>query len=333
MKLQNIIHDVLEKQMHCSNEPQVLIFDRECELASLLADAYIQNMPTAEHIDFNASNPDEIREKLLKLPEGATVVLVQSTNFRLAEFRIRLELFNKNIGCLEHSRLAYFAPEEYETYINALEFRGDYYKEIGTKLAHKIESAQEIQIITHGGCTLRFGPMEEVKINHGLFAEQKHRGGAALCGEVFSEARDFKTVNGEVMVRCYPDENLRIVPCTPFKVRIQNSLLTCDDLNCPDDFRKNILDKIAASEDNEVMVREAGFGLNPAISFATPLSDVNNFERMEGFHLSLGKKHNIYRDKIDEKIMQRYHIDVFADLEAIKIDSETVFENGHYILS
>ncbi len=322
---------ILEKQMGCASEPQVLVYDRQCELAELLAEAYKANMPTAECIDFDQTDPEELRQKLIALPEGATVILVQSTNFRITEFRFRLELFNRGLGCLEHTRLAYFKPQEYGIYADALEFRGDYYKAKGSEIAQKLEEATNIEIVSHGGSVLHFGPMEKAKINHGLFAEQEHRGGAAVCGEVFSEAKDFTSVNGELMVRAYPGEDLLVVQCEPFKVRIENGLLSCDDPKCPEDFRVRVLDKIAASEDGEVFVREAGFGLNPAVSFATPLSDVNHFERMAGFHLSLGKKHNIYREKISAKITQRYHVDVFADLKEIRVDGEPIFINGGYL--
>ncbi|MBT4632457.1 hypothetical protein HOB94_00265 [bacterium] len=41
----------------------------------------------------------------------------------------------------------------------------------------------------------------------------------------------------------------------PFKIKIVNSIVTCDDANCPETFRK-ILDFISEFENNEVMFRE-----------------------------------------------------------------------------
>ena len=143
-RLTQITKVVLDKQMHCKDEAQVLLFDRQCGLSSLLADAYGANMPQAEKLDFDQENPEELREKLLGLPSGSTVVLVQSTNFRLDDFRIRLQLFNAGIGCLEHAHLNYFTESEYETYADALEFRGDYYKKVGGELAQKLENAGSI---------------------------------------------------------------------------------------------------------------------------------------------------------------------------------------------
>lgn len=322
---------VLDQQMQSKDEDQILLYDRQSGLACLLAEAYSVNMPRAEKLNFDDEAPEILREKLLSLSAGSTVVLVQSSNFRLDDFRIRLQLFNAGIGCLEHAHLKYYEPEEHETYANALEYRGEYYESYGETLAEKLGEAQEMKIISKNGSTLSFGAMEKAKINHGIFWKQKNRGGAAICGEVFSEAKDFSSVNGELMVSAYPGTDWKVVSCEPFMVKINESILTCDDPKCPPGFRENILDRIANSEDGEVMVREAGFGLNPAISHENILSDISAFERMAGFHMSLGKKHPIYRKKIHKSVVQRFHIDIFADLDQIIIDDKIVYENGSYI--
>ncbi|MEA3387011.1 MAG: hypothetical protein U9Q66_01060 [Patescibacteria group bacterium] len=44
----------------------------------------------------------------------------------------------------------------------------------------------------------------------------------------------------------------------PFKINIEESLITCNDPKCPANFRE-ILDKITRDEDGEVMLREIGF--------------------------------------------------------------------------
>ena len=38
-RLIQITKVVLEKQMQCKDEPQVLLFDRQCDFSSILADA------------------------------------------------------------------------------------------------------------------------------------------------------------------------------------------------------------------------------------------------------------------------------------------------------
>jgi len=171
-------------------------------------------------------------------------------------------------------------------------------------------------------------------LNHGIFAEQKNRGGAAICGEIFSEAKDLTTVNGKISICCYPTLDFAIRNCEPFTLTVKEGFVECDE-NTPKYFKEKIYDMIANGETDggKVLMREAGFGLNPALSFDRPLStDVSAFERQAGFHISLGKKHAIYRKKFPKKEVQRYHIDIFCDLEKIKIDGEVVFENGGYVM-
>jgi aminopeptidase len=78
------------------------------------------------------------------------------------------------------------------------------------------------------------------------------------------------------------------------------------------------------------MVRELGMGLNTAITTATPLSDINFYERKIGVHLSLGKKHGIYGKKLPKTMIQRFHIDVFVALEAVYIGEKKIFEIGEW---
>jgi hypothetical protein len=80
------------------------------------------------------------------------------------------------------------------------------------------------------------------------------------------------------------------------------------------------------------MVRELGMGLNRAITTATPLSDINFYERKIGIHLSLGKKHGIYGKKLPKTEVQRFHIDVFTALEAVYIGEKRVFEDGEWTI-
>jgi hypothetical protein len=80
------------------------------------------------------------------------------------------------------------------------------------------------------------------------------------------------------------------------------------------------------------MMRELWFGLNPNITNENILTDVNFFERKAWFHLSIWKKHQIYRKKLDKSIVQRYHIDIFPDIKEIYLDDLKIFENNKYII-
>ncbi len=338
-KLYKATADILLKNMQISDpefagKPVVCVYDTHCELSKLLAEGYKNTLDQIENtrcIDFDEMSKDEIKQTLMDLPEGASVVLVQSTNFRLDDFRIRLNLNNQWVGCLEHNHLGYLEIDQIENYIDSIEYNTPYYEALSDKM-HDIFSAwDKLEMTTCDGSMLTVeGGFEEMKRNTGDYVG-KRRGGWFPIGENFTEARDFARVNGAFTVYAYPDEKFQVQWCEPFKVEVQNSLLTCDDPKCPEIFR-TLLDNIAASEDGEVSIRELWFWMNTGISKTKRLSNIWAFERVTGFHLSLGKKHNIYRKKFHKSITQRYHIDIFPDVESIKVDGKTIFEHGGYVI-
>ncbi len=56
-----------------------------------------------------------------------------------------------------------------------------------------------------------------------------------------------------------------------------------------------------------------------------PLNDVTAFERQWGLHVSLGKKHNVFKKASIPKNM-RFHIDMFVDVKEISVDEEIVLK-------
>ena len=93
--------NILDKNLTINELPYseneiILIYDLESPLSSLVANAYIENLKTikSETIDINSVNKDDLIKRLWALKEFSTVILVQSTNFRLDNFRIRLQLHN-----------------------------------------------------------------------------------------------------------------------------------------------------------------------------------------------------------------------------------------------
>jgi hypothetical protein len=100
-KLLEATKNILEKNMTINVKPYLdneilLIYDLESPLSILVANAYIENLKkyNAELIDINKVNKEELIKRLWDLKEHSTVILVQSTNFRLDNFRIRLQLHN-----------------------------------------------------------------------------------------------------------------------------------------------------------------------------------------------------------------------------------------------
>ncbi|MCH2189184.1 hypothetical protein MK079_05160 [Candidatus Gracilibacteria bacterium] len=336
--LQNT-HDILYKNLTidsdiCKDFPVICIYDTDSLLSRTLAEGYIQNLKnrnTSECIDFNNYQKEDLKEKLLSLPEGSSVVLVQSTNFRLDDFRIRLHLKNAGVGCIEHNHLGYIPDEQAENYIDSLEYRSDYYETLSDTMQEIFEPGENLKVTTSGGNTLTVeGGFEEIKRNTGDYSNQ-YRGGTFPIGENFTEAKDFSRVNGKLTLYAYPDERYQVQFCEPFEVEIKESILSCSDPKCPQKFRE-LMDQIAEGEDGEVYVRELGFGMNTGISKQKRLSHVGAFERVSGFHISLGKKHNIYRKKFPRSLTQRFHIDVFPDVESISVDGKMIFEDGKYVV-
>ena len=91
-----------------------------------------------------------------------------------------------------------------------------------------------------------------------------------------------------MLVDTFPNEDFSIIITEPFFLDIEEGRVLPSP-HFPPAFQK-IYNWIVQYE-GEVMVRELGFGLNPAISTSTPLADINFHERKLGVHLSLGKKH------------------------------------------
>jgi aminopeptidase len=93
--------NILEKNLKILEKPYseneiILIYDLESPLSILVTEAYIKNLENikSETIDINKVDKEDLIKRLWELKEFSTVILVQSTNFRLDNFRIRLQLHN-----------------------------------------------------------------------------------------------------------------------------------------------------------------------------------------------------------------------------------------------
>ncbi len=354
-EINQIVSDSIFKQFGVKDEHLVVLYDLDSPLSKIMTQAHKdvlakRNPETTIIREYKPEDNAELVEMLSNLPEQSSVILIQSTSFRMDKFRIRLHLYNKNMGCMEHSHLSYYGPDQENTWLNALTYKAEEYAELGEKIKKLMDNYDEIKIYSGDKTTpdiLIFPEMEEAKINDGRFYQQKNRGGSSICGEIFSESKDLYSVNGKLNICCYPNSEFKIVQCEPFSVTIENGVLTKWDDNAPQEFIDNLITRILESETDaegnpEVMIREAGFGLNPFISMENPLSFVSVFERQAGFHISLGKKHAIYRAKFGKEVVQRYHMDIFSTAFKISacnkdkttgeiIEEVVFFENGKYL--
>lgn len=315
------------------NNKTILIFDSNSKLSKLISDWYISNLKwkyNSEIYEFSEDKSEFFKEMLLNLNKNDTVILVQSTNFRMENFRIRILLQQKQIACIEHNHLSYIKEDEYETYLKSIWFDFEKIDLLSKKFKNLIDNWDTLIINSSWAKFKISGWFEDMKRNSWIY-DLTSRYATFPAWENFSEAKIFENVNWELYIKSFPGFDFVVRHLDdPFKITIKNSIITDYSKNTPTDFIE-VYDKIKQSE-GEVMIRELWFGLNPEISFENRLNDVNAFERMQGFHLSLWKKHNIYRKKLDKNTVQRYHIDIFPVVDSILLDWAEIYNQKWFLM-
>jgi aminopeptidase len=308
---------------HPDGAPALLVHDRRTGLSRALAQGYRRNLPQARCIDFDTVDAAAVLAAFKSMPPGALVVLVQSTNFRLDGFRIRVELFKLGLKVIEHVHLSRMPGEQGHRYIEALEYDAAYYRGVGRALKARIDAAQEI-VVCGGAERLVFtGGMEPAKLNIGDYSDMPNAGGQFPIGEVFSEALDLEAVNGRVLVHVFGDTSYRVnCPAQPIVLQIDKGRVVAAEGATP--AFQEVLDIIRRDE-GEVWLRELGFGMNRAFTRERRVDDIGTYERMCGIHLSLGAKHGVYPKPGFKRKDARYHIDVFAVTDAVLIDGVNVY--------
>lgn len=315
----------------------LVVYDTHCLLSRILAQAYGSVLESAKTlmVDFEATSVAQLKSTIDTMKEGDMVVLVQSNGFRLNDYRLRIELFKVGIKNLEHAHLDMMPNSQIGTYIETLGFAPN--KET-LALAHGLKQLMDTEerfvIRSNGGaeCVYECG-MEPALLNIGDYTGMKGVGGTFPVGEVFSEPKDLDKVNGEFMVFGYPNRQFEMQHlCEPFKITISKGQLVHAH-NPPNSFRE-ILEAIRGTEAEEgggILIREFGVGLNTAIGRNAPLQNVTAFERQAGFHISLGRKHTVFKKSGISHKRSRFHIDVFVDLDEIQMGNKIVFKNNCFL--
>jgi aminopeptidase len=321
------VADILSLTVQHSNQHTALvIYDKQCPLAVALTEAYQLNLPTATFIDFDETSAADIFALFKKLAAADLVVLIQSTSFRLKDFRIRVELFEQSLKVIEHPHLARMSGMEEIYYIDSLAYDPIYYRGVGHALKKLIDNASS-GIVDSGGEKLIFAsPFETAKLNIGDYTGMKNIGGQFPIGEVFTEARDLEAVNGRVKLLAFADTSFGVnKPDTP--ITVSNGRVT-DVINSTSEFDK-VLTHIRADEE-EVWLRELGFGMNRAFTRERMVRDIGTYERMCGIHLSLGAKHGVYNKPDFKRRKTWHHVDVFAETHLVYLDDQIVYQNGEW---
>jgi len=321
------LHDILEIVIeHGPPHMAVVVSDSRCELAMALASAYRRCLPTARFIDFDAVSPEAVLAAFEPLVAGDLVVLIQTTSFRLEAFRIRVELFKRQLKVIEHPHLCRMTGAEARYYIDSLAYDPAYFRGVGNALKQRIDRAQSAAIDSGGERLVFGGPLESAKLNVGDYSEMTNIGGQFPIGEVFTEARDLESVNGRVRIFVFGDTSFSVNrPDKPITLVVEKGRVV-GSVDSTAEFEK-VLANIRADE-GQIWLRELGFGMNRAFTAERTVSDIGTYERMCGIHLSLGAKHGVYNKPQIRRADARHHVDVFAVTEFVTLDDGVVYRDG-----
>lgn len=322
------IGDILTLSIkHQPPEKALVVFDTHYGLTELITEAYRRALPDAQFINFDSVSKEEIIARFDALGPNDLVVLIQSTNFRLDDFRIRLHLFSKKLKVIEHVHLSRNTEDVWDVYVNALEYDPEWYPKIGPRLAAKLAPCQKLEIFAGDAQLVVTGGLESPKPNLGDYSTMENIGGTFPIGEVFTESRDFSQMNGSFVIYAYAGGDFCVSMHEPFRVDVTGGIVTGWGPNAPQSF----IDIIAMIKQYErPLIREIGFGLNRAITRDRYVQDITAFERILGQHLSLGEKHSVFKKDDIRTAKTKFHVDLFPLADKILADGDVIFENGKY---
>jgi hypothetical protein len=317
--------------MHTEADNALVVFDTRSDLSSVLASAYRRCLPTTKFVDFDAVTHEVIFAEFSLLSPRDLVVLIQSTNFRLEAFRIRIELFKRGLKVIEHPHLGRMPGKQIDYYIDSLAYDPAYFRGTGISLKQRIDRAASGSIDSGEDRLVFAAPFETAKLNIGDYSGIPNVGGQFPIGEVFTESKDLEAVNGRVRIFAFGDTSFSTnKPAQPITLVIGKGRVI-DTFHATPEFDK-VLANIRADE-GEIWLRELGFGLNRAFTRDKTVHDVGTYERMCGVHLSLGAKHGVYSKSHIRRATARHHVDVFVATESVKLNDEVVYRNGAWRVS
>lgn len=327
------VHDILLVAIeHRSPQQALVVYDEDSELSLVLTEAYRNNLPDAQFINFNQVSNLSVLSAFTHLAASDLVVLIQSSSFRLDAFRIRVELFKRGLKVIEHPHLGRMTSDnEVAWYVNSLAYDANYYRGVGNALKRAIDAAPNARVDSGNGAQLHFsGALEAAKLNVGDYRGMNNIGGQFPLGEVFTEAQNLLDVNGLVRIFVFGDTRFAVnEPASPITLEIAQGRVIAAHQSTPE------FDLVLAqirTDEGEVWVRELGFGMNRAFSQQRKVSDIGTYERMCGIHLSLGAKHGVYSKPYIRRASAKYHVDVFALTEAVWLGEQQVYRGGEWHL-
>ncbi len=330
--IQNLF-DIVYKNYRVKEDTFILlVYDLQSTLAKMLAEGYQEVIQHCNYksLNFNEHTEEEILAEFERLPPKSLIILVQSLSFRMTKHRLRADLFRQGHQVIEHARLSYNTADEIENYVNSLQYDTPFYLAMSNKIEALLTSRVPIVYESGQGLILRIDSAYEKCIkNTGDFNNQASASSGFPIGEIFTEAKELDQINGSIQVFASPTMDHKTLWAKPFVVTIKDGCLVSHD--GPQEFEEILMKIRSEEEGGKVQVREIGFGLNRALGFEHRISEPTSFERFAGVHFSLGLKHAMYRKKVDKKILQKYHIDIFCKVDRITIGNTVIFEKGKYV--
>lgn len=324
------VHDIVTIALeHTPEHRTLVVYDTKDPLAQILTNAYRVAVPSATFVDFDMHSREEIIARFDELSPRDLVVLIQSSDFRLNEFRIRIYLFQKKLKVIDHLHLYRNAPDSWETYIDALEYDSNWYRVVGKKLKATLDKTQKLVVRCGDAELVATGGLESAKLNVGDYTGMENIGGTFPIGEVFTEAKNLENVNGSLLIYAFAGADFHIEMHKPFRIDIAHGLVVGWDDTAPQAF----VDIVAQVRSNErSIIREIGFGLNRAITKDRYVKDITAFERILGLHFSLGEKHTVYKKQGITPDKTRYHVDLFPAVTEVFADDICIFKNDSYVV-
>lgn len=322
----DIIHLAIERK---PTEKALVVFDTRYGLTEILTEAYRTALPDAHFIDFDTTSKEDVMSAINAMQPSDLVVLIQSSNFLLDAFRIRLHLFQQKLKVIEHVHLHRNTEDVWDVYVDALAYDIDWYRGVGPRLKAKLETINVLRIESSDAILTVTGGVESPKLNIGNYAGMENIGGTFPIGEVFTESKDFTQMNGSFMIYAFAGNDFLTNMHEPFRVDVKEGQVIGYGENAPQSF----IDILRVIKEYErPLIRELGFGLNRAITRERYLQDITAFERILGLHLSLGEKHSVYKKPGITTHKTKFHVDLFPVVDRVYADDEIIFERGKYLV-
>jgi aminopeptidase len=311
------------------NSKALVVYDTQNGLTQIITQAYKNCLPNAKFIDFDQLSKEEVIAEFALMNPNDLVVQIQSMNFRLDDFRIRLHLFNQKLRVIEHLHLQRNKEDVWDVYVDSLSYDLSWYRIVGPKLQENLASTNTLEIYSKDAVLRVTAGLEIPKPNLGDYTGMENVGGTFPIGEVFTEAKDFASMNGSVYIYAFADKEFNIDMHEPFRIDIKEGIV----VGYADDAPQMFVEVYEAVKTLErPLIREIGFGLNRSMTKEKYLGDITAFERILGLHLSMGEKHSVYKKEGIIAKKSRFHVDLFLATDYVVCDGKTIFKDGAYTI-